>query len=278
MKVIQKNVKDVYTKSQLPAADIVVNPYVGCMHKCIYCYACFMKRFMKIEEAWGEYLVIKDWQTKNLKKLENKTVLFSSITDPFQPLNLKYKKTQKALMEIKNSNIDTNVEILTKSKFILKELKLIKSISNIKVGISLATLNDKISKRIEPGASLSSERIQIIKTLNNEKIKCYVFISPIIPHITNVFQIIDEVYEYVDYICFENLNLRSPYKCEVLNFAKEVLPKDKYQDFERIFNDSNYGKMYWQQLEKRIEKYCQAKHVTYKMYFYHNKIRKGKNS
>ena len=55
---------------------------------------------MKIEE-WGEYLVIKDWQTKNLKKLENKTILFSFITDPFQPINLKCKKTQKALMEIK---------------------------------------------------------------------------------------------------------------------------------------------------------------------------------
>lgn len=73
-------------------------------------------------------------------------------------------------MEIKNSNIDTNVEILTKSKLILKELKLIKSISNIKVGISLATLNDKISKRIEPGASLSSERIQTLKTLHNKKL------------------------------------------------------------------------------------------------------------
>lgn len=88
------------------------------MHKCIYCYACFRK----IEE-WGEYLVIKDWQTKNLKKLE-----------------------------------------------------LIKSISNIKVGISLTTLNDKISKRIEPGASLSSERLQTLKTLSKEKIKCYAFI------------------------------------------------------------------------------------------------------
>lgn len=49
---------------------------------------------MKIEE-WGEYLVIKDWQTKNLKKLENKTILFSSITDPFQPINLKYKKLKR---------------------------------------------------------------------------------------------------------------------------------------------------------------------------------------
>lgn len=97
MKVIQKNVKDIYTKSQLPAADIVVNPYVGCTHKCIYCYACFMKRFMKIDEVWGEYIVIKDWQTKNLKKLENKTVLFSSVTDPFQPLNLKYKKNSKGI-------------------------------------------------------------------------------------------------------------------------------------------------------------------------------------
>lgn len=55
-----------------------------------------------------------------------------------------------------------------------------------------------------------------------------VYPPPIIPYITNVFQIIDEVYEYVGYICFENLNLRSPYKCEILNFAKEVLSKDKY--------------------------------------------------
>ena len=86
------------------------------------------------------------------------------------------QKNSKGINGDKNSSIDTNVEILTKSKFILKELELIKNISNIKVGISLTTLNDKISKRIEPGASLSSERRQIFKTLSKEKIKCYAFI------------------------------------------------------------------------------------------------------
>ncbi len=274
MKVIQKNVKDVYTKSKLPAADIVVNPYVGCSHRCIYCYACFMNRFMNIKEEWGEYIVVKDWQTKSLKRLENKTVLFSSVTDPFQPINIKYKKTQKALMEIKKANINTNVEILTKSKFILEELELIKSICNIKVGVSLATMDDKISRKIEPGASLSSERVKTLKILYEENIKCYAFISPIIPHITNVFEIIDAVYKYVDYICFENLNLRSPYKHDVLNFMKAELPKDKYHDFERIFNDSDYGSIYWKEFEKKIKEYCQDKNIKYMIYFYHSKIRK----
>lgn len=276
MKIIQKNVKNVYTKSQLPAADIVINPYIGCTHRCIYCYACFMKRFTGIEDEWGNYIVVKEWQKNNNKKLENKTVLFSSVTDPFQPINEKYKNTQKALIEIKNSNINTNIEILTKSKLVLNEIDLIRSIKNIKVGISLATLNDNISKEIEPGASSSSERIQVLQTLYNEGIQCYAFISPIIPYVTDVFKIIDRIYKYVDYVCFENLNLRSPYKHEVLEFAKKLLSKEKYQDFERIFNDTDYNKVYWNRLEKDIEKYCEKRNIEYKLYFYHNKIKKNK--
>ena len=61
MNMVEKEVvvKDLVTKSNLPASDYVINPYVGCPHGCRYCYACFMKRFTNHSEAWGNFIDIK---------------------------------------------------------------------------------------------------------------------------------------------------------------------------------------------------------------------------
>ena len=59
MTVREIQVKDVITKSDLPVCDYSVNPYTGCEHACKYCYACFMKRFTRHEEAWGDFVDVK---------------------------------------------------------------------------------------------------------------------------------------------------------------------------------------------------------------------------
>ena len=51
--------KSFCTPSKLPASDFVINPYVGCTHRCVYCYACFMGRFTGHKEKWGTYLEAK---------------------------------------------------------------------------------------------------------------------------------------------------------------------------------------------------------------------------
>ena len=62
-------VKDYLTKSNLPDADFVINPYIGCTHACKYCYACFMKRFTGHDEQWGTFLDVKQCdKTINLSK------------------------------------------------------------------------------------------------------------------------------------------------------------------------------------------------------------------
>ena len=60
MNIIEKEiqVKDYLTKSNLPASDYVINPYVGCPHGCKYCYASFMKRFTGHKEEWGTFIDI----------------------------------------------------------------------------------------------------------------------------------------------------------------------------------------------------------------------------
>ena len=84
MGIIEKEieVKNYVTKSNLPSSDYVINPYVGCPHACKYCYASFMKRFTGHEEEWGTFIDIKRCEKEiDLKKLGNKSIFLSSVTD-----------------------------------------------------------------------------------------------------------------------------------------------------------------------------------------------------
>ena len=84
---------DYLTKSNLPASDYVINPYVGCSHGCKYCYASFMKRFTGHQEAWGDFIDIKRCDKKiNLKKIAGKSVFLSSVTDCYNEYEEKYEK------------------------------------------------------------------------------------------------------------------------------------------------------------------------------------------
>ena len=81
-KVNEINVKSVMTKSNLPVSDYSVNPYIGCLHACKYCYASFMKRFTGHTELWGTFVDIKYWKPmKNVEKYGDKTIFIGSVTD-----------------------------------------------------------------------------------------------------------------------------------------------------------------------------------------------------
>lgn len=94
------NVKSVLTKSNLPVSDYSVNPYVGCLHACKYCYASFMKRFTGHNEPWGKFVDIKYWEPiKNSEKYKGKEMFIGSVTDPYQPLE---KNTKEQKLYLKN--------------------------------------------------------------------------------------------------------------------------------------------------------------------------------
>ena len=147
MKIKEIPVKELVTKSNLPKTDYVINPYIGCQHSCIYCYADFMKRFTgHVNEEWGSFVDVKIVSNCNLnkKKYTDQLILISSVTDPYQPIENKYFNTRKILEGLKNSEAD--VEILTKSSLVTRDIAYLKKIPRLKVGISLNTLNNKIAK------------------------------------------------------------------------------------------------------------------------------------
>lgn len=270
MEINTKKVNQIISKSKLPDADYVCNPYVGCPHKCIYCYAEFMKRFVQNSNEWGNFIYIKEFDKVNKNQIKKgQTVLFSSVTDPYNPFEHKYQATRKALSQLIGT--DSHVEILTKSSLVIRDIDILKKFSDISVGISMNTLDDSFRKKTEPGASSISQRLEALKELKNNDISTYLFISPIFPEITNCKEIIDSVYNTVDYICFENLNLRGNYKNRVME-----LIKDSYLDLTDLYNDIFIKKdnSYWEKLKEKIELYCNSVNVKYKTYFYHDKIKK----
>lgn len=265
--------KNIITKSKLPDTDYVINNYVGCNHGCIYCYAEFMKRFTNHTEKWGEFLDVKKFNeekfVKYLKKINSdKKILMSSVTDPYNPYEIKYKSTRNILkLFIQANNEHIHLEILTKSLLIFRDIDLLKKIKNITVGISLNTLNDNLRRQIEPCAGSIKSRIEILKKLKGENIPVYLFISPIFPMLTQLEEIIATCKDTVDFIYFENLNLRGRYKKIILDFISKNFP-----EYNQLYQDiyTKNKKEYWYLLMEDINRLCKIYDIKYKTFFFHD--------
>ena len=275
MKILEKEVKvnDYLTKSNLPASDYVINPYIGCPHGCKYCYASFMKRFTGHKEDWGTFIDIKQCDKKiNTKKLENKRVFLSSVTDCYNEFEEKYELTRNILKQL--VDIDCELSISTKSKLILRDMDLLKQMKNLTVSMSINTLDENFKSDMDNASSIQ-ERLHTLKQLHDNGIYTVLFMSPIFPYITNFKEIIEVSKEYIDEYWFENLNLRGDYKTKILFYIQEKYPEfiDKYND---IYIKGN--KQYWYDLLKEVQEYCESNNVKYINYFYHEELVENKKS
>lgn len=271
MVIKEIDVNDYLTKSNLPASDYVINPYVGCPHGCRYCYASFMKRFTGHKENWGDFIDIKRCSKKiDLDKISKKTVFLSSVTDCYNQYEEKYKLTRSILKQLINS--DCYLSISTKSSLILRDIDLLKQLKNVTVSMSINTLNESFKNDMDNASSIK-ERLNTLRELHNNGIYTVLFMSPIFPHITEWKEIIEKSKEYIDEYWFENLNLRGQYKIEILNYIKEKYP-EYYDDYVEIYKNGN--KEYWRSLAVKINDYCNKNNIKYVNYFYHEELVKAK--
>lgn len=271
MIIKEVDVNDYLTRSNLPDSDYVINPYIGCSHGCKYCYASFMKRFTGHTEDWGTFLDVKRCNKKiNLKKIDNKSVFLSSVTDCYNQYEREYKLTRTILEQLINSNC--YLSISTKSKLILRDIDLLKQIKNLTVSMSINTLNEKFKNDMDNGSTIE-ERLNTLKCFHENGIHTVLFMSPIFPYITEWKEIIEISKDYIDEFWFENLNLRGQYKTYILNYIKENYP-EFYDKYVNIYIENNKG--YWEVLAEKINSYCETNKINYKNYFYHEKLVKLK--
>ena len=197
MKIREIKAKSILSKSQI--YDYALNPYVGCQHACVYCYAKFMKRFTGHSERWGEFVDVKinapELLAYELKKKRVGRIWISGVCDPYQPLERKYKLTKKCLDILVENGWPFTVQ--TKSDLVLRDIDMLKRSKDAEVGFTITTADEKIRRIFEPGAPLLKKRIEALSNLHSEGIKTFAMIAPILPGDEGLVSVLKGKVEYV---------------------------------------------------------------------------------
>ena len=275
------------TKTNLPVSDYAVNPYVGCTHACKYCYASFMKRFTNHPEPWGEFVDVKYWpEIRNPEKYAGKEAFFCSVTDPYQPLEKKYRRTRALLDQLRGSGI--SISISTKSDLVLRDLDLIRTFPRAQVSWSINTLDEEFRSEMDRAVSIE-RRLAAMKQFYEAGIQTTCFISPIFPGITDVKAIMERAKKQCNLIWLENLNLRGDYKKRILDWVH-----DHHPELDGLYHEiyTKKSRDYWTALDQDIREYTAKEGMMYLRdndqhrspfgeppvvvnYFYHEEVRKA---
>lgn len=269
MKIKEIKAKSIIVKSGLPDSDFVINPYIGCMHGCIYCYARFMKRFTNHHEPWGKFLDVKinapDLIPKETNKYKNKSIIISSVTDAYQPMERKYKLMRGILKNL--LSLQPDLCIMTKSDLIIRDIDLLKKFKRCAAGVSLSFFDENIRKEVEPAASSVARRMNAVKELKKAGISTFIFISPMFPEVSDWKRIINETKNFVDEFWFENLNVRATNWQDIKKWLKNN-HSGLLKKYEKIYFTKNN---YWNEIEQEIESFCKDNKLNFSIYFHHQR-------
>lgn len=166
------------------------NPYRGCEHGCVYCYARPTHEYLGFSSGtdFESKIMIKKDAPKLLEAEFNKKsykpdlIMFSGNTDCYQPVERNLKITREALkvcLKYRNP-----VSVITKNDLILRDTDILKELANlnlVSVSVSVTTLNKDLVRKMEPRTSTPERRLQIIEELAGRNIPVGVSIAPVIP-------------------------------------------------------------------------------------------------
>ena len=167
-----------------------MNPYAGCEHGCIYCYA------RNVHEYWGysvgldfeRKIVIKKNAPELLRKfLMNKRwdatpIMLSGNTDCYQPAEQKYRLT-RGLLEVCNE-FNQPVGILTKNSWILKDKDVLQEMAKKKIVsamVSITSFNEDLRRVMEPRTTTARQKLKVINELSSAGVRMGIMMGPMIP-------------------------------------------------------------------------------------------------
>jgi DNA repair photolyase len=258
-------VRSILSKSKLPGIDFVINPYRGCQHACVYCYACFMQKFDGHNEPWGTYVDVKinapELLKPQLAKCRGRKIYFSSVTDPYQPVEAEYGLTRRLLEQL--IPVQPQLSIQTKSALITRDLDLLRQFNNCSVGMTIVTMDENLRREIEPGASPGAARIEALRQFKSAGMNTYIFVGPILPYLTGWKQIVQQTRDFVDFYMFDHTNssgrIWSHIRAWLIKQHPELLKR-----YERVLCGNND---YWTQVSRAIRTFCEAEKVNYQVFF-----------
>ncbi|MCS6824830.1 MAG: PA0069 family radical SAM protein [Cytophagaceae bacterium] len=188
--------KKIINKVESPDLGLMysMNPYQGCEHGCIYCYA------RNSHQYWGfsagmdfesRIIIKKNAPTLLSQQLSHKNwephpIMLSGNTDCYQPIERKLKLTRRMLEVL--LSFRNPVSIITKNSLVLRDIDILREMASmnlVHVNISIASLNEEIRQKLEPRTATYAQRLKVIEHLSKASVPVNVMVAPVIPGLTN---------------------------------------------------------------------------------------------
>lgn len=199
IKVREIQAKSILGKSGIPAISYSINPYTGCEHACLYCYATFMKEYSRHSEAWGEFVDVKsnlaEILSEEVLKKKVGAVCIGTVADPYQPVEKERRLMRSVIKILKQANFPFS--ITTKSGLVQRDIDLLRNYPNASISITLTTIDERVRKIFEPKADTVNDRLNCLRELVQAKIDTRVFFGPILPYFSDSAMAIDEIFQAI---------------------------------------------------------------------------------
>ena len=172
-----------------------------------------MSRYIGEKREWGRYVYVKEnllsILTKEIRRVRRGTVLLSSVTDPYQPIENELKLTRECIRLLNRGRF--RIVVQTKSNLVVRDLDLLSGYNN-EAGITVTVLDEEVRKAFEPFASKPIDRFKALEEIVKSKVNPYLFIAPILPiytlnDIEEIFKLTSEI--GVDRVLIDKLNLKA---------------------------------------------------------------------
>ncbi|MBT9368887.1 PA0069 family radical SAM protein [Rhizobium sp. CSW-27] len=184
--------RTIITRNESPDIpfDRSVNPYRGCEHGCIYCFARPTHSYMGLSAGldFEAKLFAKPDAPKLLERelarqdYKVRTIAIGTNTDPYQPIEREWRVMRQMLEVLAKANHP--VMIVTKSALVTRDIDILSEMAArglVKVGISVTTLDRKLARSMEPRAATPTRRLEAIRQLTEAGIPTGVLVAPVIP-------------------------------------------------------------------------------------------------
>lgn len=269
-------IREIFCKSAIgkcgfPGGGFCINPYVGCEHSCCYCYARFMKRFTGHTEEWGTFVDVKiniaEVLEKQLRspKYNGERIYISTVTDPYQPLEGKYKLTRSILKVLLNHQ--NPISILTKSDMVLSDLDLLKQFKKVDVNFTITTLDEKWKKLVEPNSPTVKRRLAAMKKLTDEEITILAMMGPYWPIFTDPEALFKKFKEVgVSHVFTESFNTIGGNWTGAANVLRKYYPQLFLKMHQTMFDKRKFDEFY-SQAARKIRQLSKKYKIPVTIYF-----------
>jgi DNA repair photolyase len=255
--IIHEKPRTLITRNDSPdiAFERSINPYRGCEHGCVYCFARPSHAYLGLSPGldFESRLFVKDGAAEVLRRelsapgYQPRVLAIGTNTDPYQPIEREHRVMRGVLEVLFETNHP--VAIVTKSAVVLRDLDLLAPMAEkglVKVALSVTTLDRDLARTMEPRASTPSRRLEAIEKLSQAGVPTAVMVAPVIPGVTDheIETILARAHAFgareAGYIL-----LRLPLETRELfaNWLLEHFP-DKYRKALALLRSTREGQLY----------------------------------